>query len=77
MTDDLDFLDYVKHKSRTLIFSAALPAASAAAALESCKIIREEPELVQKLWENTRKARQGFKDIGLEMVEGASPVIGV
>nr|WP_321258613.1 pyridoxal phosphate-dependent aminotransferase family protein [uncultured Pseudodesulfovibrio sp.] len=77
VTDDLDFLDYVKHKSRTLIFSAALPAASAAAALESCKIIREEPELVQKLWENTRKARQGFKDIGLEMVEGASPVIGV
>ncbi|WP_338667757.1 aminotransferase class I/II-fold pyridoxal phosphate-dependent enzyme [Pseudodesulfovibrio methanolicus] len=76
-SDDLGFLEYLKHKSRTLMFSAALPAASAAAALESCKIIREEPERVWKLWENTRKARQGFRDIGLKMVEGDGPVIGV
>ena len=76
-TDDEPWLQYLKHRSRPLMFSAALPASSAAAALESCKIIRKEPERVQKLWNHTAKARQGFKARGLQIIEAEGPVIGV
>jgi glycine C-acetyltransferase len=76
-TNDDSWLEYLKHRSRTLMFSAALPAASAAAAQESCKIIREEPDRVQRLWDLTAKARAGFKARGLEIIEAEGPVIGV
>jgi len=76
-TDDEYWLEYLRHKSRPLMFTAALPAASAAAALECCKIIREEPERVERLWNHTAKARQGFKDRGLRIIDAEGPVIGV
>ena len=76
-SDDLDWLEYLQLKSRTLIFSAALPAASAAAALESSRIILEEPERVQRLWDRTAQARKGFLERGIRIVDGQAPVIGV
>ena len=76
-SDDIEWLECLQNKSRTLIFSAALPAASAAAALESCKIICKEPERVQLLWDRTEHARKGFHERGVEIVEGEAPVIGV
>lgn len=76
-SDDELWLEYLRHKSRTLMFSAALPPASAAAALESCNIIREEPDRVQRLWDHTVRARNGFKARGLRIIEAEGPVIGV
>ncbi|WP_319543138.1 pyridoxal phosphate-dependent aminotransferase family protein [uncultured Pseudodesulfovibrio sp.] len=76
-SDDTDWLEFLKHRSRTLMFSAALPPASAAAALESCRIIAEEPERVERLWANTAKARAGFKECGVPVLEAEGPVIAV
>src|SRR5512144_2733664 len=46
---DEQVIHYIKHHARSLIFSASIPAANAAAALTALKIMREEPERVNRL----------------------------
>ncbi|THB65630.1 MAG: pyridoxal phosphate-dependent aminotransferase family protein, partial [Desulfovibrio sp.] len=52
-SDDEDLLVWLKHNSKTLIFSAALPACNAASVIKCLDILEEEPERVEKLWEIT------------------------
>ncbi|MGZ5497753.1 MAG: aminotransferase class I/II-fold pyridoxal phosphate-dependent enzyme, partial [Candidatus Aminicenantales bacterium] len=49
---DEDPIHYIQHHARSLIFSAALPAPSAAAALKALDIMETEPEHVESLWDN-------------------------
>jgi 7-keto-8-aminopelargonate synthetase-like enzyme len=70
-------VDYIKHRARTLIFSAAPPPASAAAALATIEIMDREPERRQKLWENTRFFGEGLRSLGLDTGESKSPVVPV
>ena len=44
--------------------SAALPAPNAATVMEAVKIIENEPERVQKLWNNAEYMRAGLKKLG-------------
>jgi len=76
-SDDTDMLTYLKHHSKTLIFSAALPACNAATVLKCLDIIESEPERVEKLWRNTERARAGYKEIGLHTGESKTPIIPV
>ena len=68
-------IDYLKHHSRSLIFSASLPPASAASVLEALKIMKEEPERIEKLWDNTHYMMTSFKDMGFDTGESCTPVI--
>ncbi|MBP7333727.1 MAG: pyridoxal phosphate-dependent aminotransferase family protein, partial [Candidatus Cloacimonas sp.] len=61
---DEALIHYLKHKSRALIFSASLPPASTASVLEALKIIKEEPERIAKLWDNTNYMLTEFKAMG-------------
>ena len=70
-----DVIDYLKHHSRALIFSASLPPASAASVLEALKIMKEEPERIEKLWENTHYMANGFRQIGYDIGISNTPVI--
>lgn len=76
-SDHEDILAFLKNDSKTLIFSAALPAASAAAVITCIDILEKEPERVERLWEVNRKVRKGFKDIGLSVGEDDSPIIPI
>ncbi len=73
--DDDEVMDYLQHHSRTLIFSAGLPASCAAAVLAGLDIIREEPERLARLWELTRRAHAGYREIGLLCGDCQTPVI--
>lgn len=68
-------IHYLKHKSRALIFSASLPPASTASVLEALKIMKEEPQLMAKLWENTNYMLQEFKAMGYNTGDSCTPVI--
>ncbi len=68
-------ISYLKHKSRALIFSASLPPASAASVLEAIKIMKEEPQRIDKLWENTHYMLQQFQAMGYNTGESCTPVI--
>ncbi len=70
-----EVIHYLKHFSRALIFSASLPPASAASVLAALDIMQEEPERIEKLWENTRFMAEGFKSIGYDIGTSTTPVI--
>src|SRR5499427_130438 len=70
-------IDYIKHRARTLIFSAAPPPASAAAALATVEIMDREPERRERLWQNTRFFAEGLRSLGFDTGESKTPVVPV
>ncbi len=72
-----DVINYIRHHARALIFSASIPPASAAAALKSLQIIRDEPERISRLHKNTEYARQLFNEYGFNVPEHGGPIIPI
>ena len=70
-----EVIHFLKHHARSLIFSASLPPASAATVLEAMKIMKEEPERIDKLWENTHYMMENFKAMGYNTGTSCTPVI--
>ncbi len=72
-----DVIDFIKHRARALIFTAAPPPASVAAVLAALEIIEDEPERREQLWENARFMMTGLMAIGFDCGESQTPVIPV
>ena len=70
-------IDYLKHKARSLIFSASMTPASVASVIAALEIIQSEPERIEQLWANTRYAKQLLLDEGFELGPTESPIIPV
>ena len=68
-------VDYIKHKARSLIFSAAPPPASVASVIKALEIIEREPERRERLWEHTDYMKREFSTLGFDTGDSASPVI--
>ena len=72
-----DVLDYIKHHSRPLIFSASMTPASVASVLAALKIIQDEPERRERLWHNVRKMKTAFDEMGFDTCGSESPIIPI
>jgi 7-keto-8-aminopelargonate synthetase-like enzyme len=72
---DRTVIDWIKHKARSLIFSASPPPASVASVIKALEILEREPERRQRLWEHTNYMLAEFKNLGFDTGESASPVI--
>lgn len=72
-----EVIHYIKHISRPLIFSASPPPASVAAVSAAIDIIIAEPERRSRLWENTRKMKEGFNSLGFDTGLSETPIIPV
>jgi len=70
-------IDYIKHHGRSMIFSAAVPPASAAAALAALEVMEREPERRRVLWENAETMRRSYRDLGLDTGISETPVIPI
>ena len=70
-------VNWIKHRARSLIFSAAPPPASVAAVLKAVEIIEREPERRGRLWENTHFMAAGLKSLGYDTGESSTPIIPV
>ena len=70
-----DTINYLRHTSRTYIFSASDTPAATACALEALHIIENEPERRQHLWDVTNYALKRFREEGFEIGETESPII--
>jgi len=70
-------INYLKHHSSSLIFSASPTPASVAAAEAALEILKAEPERVTRLAKNAAKMRKGFKEMGFRTLEGRTPVVPV
>jgi 8-amino-7-oxononanoate synthase len=70
-------IEFIKHSMRSVIFSASMTPASVATVLKCVEIIETEPERRERLWANVAKMRRGFRDLGLDMIDGGSPILSV
>jgi 8-amino-7-oxononanoate synthase len=70
-------INYVKHHSPALIFSASPTPASVAAALAALEILEEQPDLVDRLVANAAYMREGFKKLGFTVFPGETAVVPV
>jgi 8-amino-7-oxononanoate synthase len=75
ISSDFDTINYMKHHSRSLIFSASMTPASAAAVLAALDIIKAEPERIVKLWELTHYTIDNFKRMGFDIGKSETPII--
>jgi len=75
IASDFDTINYMKHHSRSLIFSASITPASAAAVLAAIDIIKAEPERIDKLWAVTHYALDNFKRMGFDIGKSETPII--
>lgn len=72
---DKEVLNYLKHNSRSLIFSASMTPAAVAAASKALDIMNEEPERLEHLWKLTHHAHKAFKDAGFDTGHTQTPII--
>ena len=72
---DKDTINYLRHQSRTYIFSASCTPASVAAANASLDIMLNEPEHMENLWKLTHYALDGFRQMGCEIGHTSTPII--
>src|SRR5574344_2216899 len=72
---DKEYINYIKHTSRSLIFSAAMTPAAVAAANCALDIMQQEPERIEHLWEITHYAHKAFRDNGFDINATVSPII--
>jgi 8-amino-7-oxononanoate synthase len=72
---DKDTINYLKHNSRSLIFSASMTPASVASVLAALEIIENEPDRIKHLWDVTNYALKGFREMGFNTGKSESPII--
>ena len=72
---DSDTINFLRHSCRTYIFSASNTPAATAAAQTALNILKEEPEILEKLWDVTSYALKRFKEEGFEIGDTESPII--
>jgi 8-amino-7-oxononanoate synthase len=75
IASDKEVINYIKHNSRTLIFSASMTPASVASVLASIEIMENEPERIQHLWDMSALALNGFKSAGFDTGKSETPII--
>ena len=72
-----DLIQYLYHKARPFLFSTSHPPAVAAACLAAFEILEEEPQLIERLWNNTRFFKAGLEKLGFNTGESQTPITPV
>ncbi len=72
---DKEITNYLRHHSRSYIFTASITPASTAAALKAIDLMIEEPERQENLWKITNFALDGFRQMGCEIGNTTTPII--
>lgn len=70
-------IDYIKHHSPALIFSASMTPAQVAAVLKALEIIKSEPERIERLHYNANRVRRELKNLGFRVLDGQTPIVPV
>jgi 8-amino-7-oxononanoate synthase len=72
---DENIINYLKHNSRTLIFSASITPASTACVIEALNVMEDEHWRMDALWNNTHRAKEAFIKAGFETGVSETPII--
>lgn len=74
---DKETIEFIKHRARSLMFSASMPPASVASVIAALDIIEAEPERITKLWENTNYSKKLLLDAGFDIGPTESPILPI
>jgi glycine C-acetyltransferase len=74
---DRNIIDYIRYNIRSQIFAKSLPMPLVVGNLKRLELLRNHPELKEKLWENARKLQQGLKEKGFDIGKTDSVVTPV
>ena len=74
---DADTMNWLRHNSRSYIFSASNTPAATAAARAALHIMKSEPERIEHLWDVTRYALKNFRELGFEIGATETPIIPI
>ncbi|MCX6241787.1 MAG: aminotransferase class I/II-fold pyridoxal phosphate-dependent enzyme [Bacteroidetes bacterium] len=75
IASDFETINYIKHHSRSLIFSASMTPASAATVLAALELLKSEPQRIKHLWDLTWYALENFKRLGFDTGLSHTPII--
>lgn len=75
IASDKETINYLRHNSRSYIFSASNTPAATAAAGAALDIMLSEPERIDHLWKLTNYALEGFRTMGCEIGHTSTPII--
>jgi glycine C-acetyltransferase len=71
------FIEFLYHRARPFLFSTSHPPAVAASCLAAVDILEQEPEIIDRLWENTRFFKGGLVNLGFNTGLSESPITPV
>lgn len=74
---DADVIDYIQHHARSLIFSASLPAPNVMAVMAALEIMENEPEYVERLWENGNYMLKSLQELGFNVGSTQTPIVPI
>jgi glycine C-acetyltransferase len=69
-----DLIEFLYHRARPFLFSTSHPPAVAAACLAAFDILEEEPDRIERLWENTRYFKGVLKNAGFDTGDSETPI---
>ena len=70
-------IDFLHHRARPFLFSTSHPPAVAAACLAAIDVLENEPQLIERLWDNTRFFKSGLQTLGFNTGASESPITPV
>jgi glycine C-acetyltransferase len=72
-----DAIEFLYHRARPFLFSTSHPPSVAATCLAAFEVLEEEPQLIDRLWANTRFFKQGLKKLGFNTGVSETPITPV
>ena len=67
-------IDFLYHRARPFLFSTSHPPAVAASCLAAFQVLQEEPEWIERLWQNTRFFKAGLDRLGFNTGQSETPI---
>jgi glycine C-acetyltransferase len=72
-----NLIEFLYHRARPFLFSTSHPPAVAAACIAALDVLEQEPEIIDRLWDNTRFFKAGLERLGFDTGLSESPITPV
>ena len=72
-----NLIQFLYHRARPFLFSTSHPPAVAAACIAALDVLTDEPEIIERLWDNTRFFKEGLSRLGFDTGSSESPITPV
>ena len=72
-----DFIEFLYHRARPFLFSTSHPPSVAASCIAALDVLEQEPEIIDRLWDNTRFFKAGLSSLGFDTGLSESPITPV